>query len=145
MRIPGMAVKCCQIKAGTFRVGQPGALGATPYAAATLSFRQMADKWIADPGRGGGARLVALKDHRYRLARICGFVVPGSNPPRTFGASSVGHLTASDIEAYRLSRKAEGVSVVARNHDMKPLRQLWNLALRHRLVEHTPFRHEHLV
>jgi len=134
-----------QIKGGVFRLGTPSPVAGQLETSAPLTFRQIADKWVADPGKGGGARLVAIKDHAYRLNQVCAFAVPGTNPPRTFGASPVDHLTASDIEAYRLARKAAGVSVVTRNHDMKLLRQVWNWALRHRLVQKTPFRHEHLV
>jgi integrase len=134
-----------KIKQGTFRLGQVAFVSEEGETGAGLSFRQVSDKWLADPGRHGGARLVALNDHRYRLAQVCAFVVPGTNPPRTFGACKIAELTASDIEAYRLIRKATGVSVVTRNHDIKLLRQVWNWAMRHRLVDHTPFRYEHLV
>lgn len=68
-----------------------------------------------------------------------------ANPPRTFGICSMEHLTAADIEAYRLSRKMVWMSVLTRNHDIKLLRQAWNSAMRHRLVQHTPFRYQHLV
>ena len=134
-----------QIKDGVFRFGQPTPIARPVEPTGILTFRQVGDKWLADTGKGGGARLVAVKDHKYRLNQVCAFVVPGTNPPRTFGASAIGHLTASGIEAYRLFRKGEGISVVTRNHDIKLLRQVWNWALRYRLVARTPFRHEHLV
>ena len=134
-----------QIKDRVFRLGQPVPVVATAEPTEVLTFRQVADKWLVDPVSGGGARLVAVKDHKYRLNQVCGFIVPGTNPPRTFGASPIAHLTASDIEAYRLSRRAAGLSVVSRNHDIKLMRQVWNWAMRCRLVDRTPFRHEHLV
>ena len=129
-----------QIKDGVFRFGLPTPIVGATEQAGILTFREIANKWLADAGKGGGARLVAVKDHTYRLNQVCAFIVPGTNPPRAFGVSPIDHLTASDIEAYRMARKAAAVSVVTRNHDMKLLRQVWNWALRHRLIERTPFR-----
>src|SRR4029079_14289160 len=103
-----------QVKDRVFRLGLPVPVAAEDQTTEALTFRQVADKWLADPAKGGGARLVAVKDHAYRLNRVCACVVPGTSPARAFVAAPIEHLTASDIEAYRLSRKAAGVSVVTR-------------------------------
>jgi integrase len=134
------------IRHGTFRsyscLDAPAAI---MLASAPLTFRDAADRWLADSGKGGGARLVALKDHTYRLNLLCAFLLPGSQPPRTFGTLPFTEVAADDIEAYRQARKAAGRSIVTTNHDLKLLRLIFNWGIRRRLLTETPFRLGHLA
>lgn len=49
-------------------------------------------------------------------------------------------ITTGDVEAFRDARKAEGLSAVTVNHDLKLLRKMFNWGIRRELVEKTPFK-----
>ncbi|MGD9902819.1 MAG: tyrosine-type recombinase/integrase [Vicinamibacterales bacterium] len=123
------------IRAGTFAARQSLRL---PAAAppAPLTFRAFADDWA----RRRGYQLVRAKDNDYRLKRIHAFELPGSSPPTTFGDKSAADVTTGDIEAYRHHRRAQGVSPVTSNHDLKLLRKMFAWGVRERLIPATPFK-----
>ncbi len=77
-------------------------------------FRQFADEWCARRGY----QLVRPHDNDSRLNLICGFVLPGTEPPMTFGEKPVADITTGDIEAYRHRRRMQKRSPVTINHDL---------------------------
>ena len=87
----------------------------------TLTFRAFATEWSSRRGY----RLVRARDNDYRLKRIHEFELPGSSPPTKFGDKPAAAITTGDIEAYRHHRRAQGVSPVTSNHDLKLLREMF--------------------
>ena len=79
------------------------------------------------------------KDNDYRLEKINAFVVPGPIPI-AFGDKPVSSVTTDDIEAFRAARKAEGLSAVTVNHDLKLLRKMLNWGVRRGYLQRTPFK-----
>jgi integrase len=114
------------ILAGTFRTKQP-----TPIA---LPFRSFADIWTERRGK----HLVSAPLDAYRLGTICRFVVPGTKV--SFGDTRIDAITVDHIEAFRDARKAQGLSAVSINHDLRLLRKMFNWAVRKGYVERTPFK-----
>jgi hypothetical protein len=78
---------------------------------APTTFRQFADTWSARRGY----QLVRPRDNDYRLKLICNFVLPGTEPPMTFGERPVTEITTGDIEAYRHHRRTQRRSPVTIN------------------------------
>lgn len=106
-----------EVREGTFR--------STPdqsQARGELTFSQFAKLWH----EGNGQHLVRARDNGYRLALIEAFVLPGSEPPMTFGQKLAIAITLGDIEAYRSARKKRQLSAVTINHDLKLLRKMFN-------------------
>ena len=87
-----------------------------------------------------GKELVRPRDNRSRLDGINAFALPGVNPPLTFGQKSLCAITTDDIEAFRDARKAQGLSPVTVNHDIKLLRKMFNWGIRKGYMERTPFK-----
>jgi integrase len=58
----------------------------------------------------------------------------------TLGQKPLKDITADDVEAFRAARRAEGLSAVTVNHDLKLLRKMFNWAIRKRWLGRTPFR-----
>ena len=102
---------------------------------AKLSFRQFAEVWQTKRG----AELVRPKDNDYRIEKVNAFVLP-EQPPVSFGDKPLSAITTDDIEAFRAARKAEGLSTVTVNHDLKLLRKMFNWAIRKGYLDHTPFK-----
>jgi integrase len=59
-----------------------------------------------------------------------------------FGDKPLSSITADDIELFRAARKAEGLSAVTVNHDLKLLRKMFNWAIRKEYLKPTPFKAE---
>jgi integrase len=116
--------------------GSHGPAPATPDPHATLSFRAFAEVWKARVG----TTLASGKIHGYRLQTICAFQLPGTDPAITFGDKPLEEITTDDIEAFRDARKADGLSAVAVNHDLKLLRSMFNWAVRKGHTSRTPFK-----
>jgi hypothetical protein len=57
------------------------------------------------------------------------FVLPGPIPI-AFGDKAVSSITMDDVEAFRAARKAEGLSAVTVNHDLKLLRKMLDWGVR---------------
>ena len=123
------------IRAGVFPQ-QPKVLAAKPEPSEPTTFRQFADVWSARRGY----QLVRPRDNDYRLKLIGDFVLPGTEPPMTFGGKSVTEITTGDIEAYRHHRRAQRRSPVTINHDLKLLRKMFAWGIRERLLSATPFK-----
>jgi integrase len=104
------------------------------HAQEALRFRDFATKWK----ESRGAQLVRPRDNEYRLKKIEAFVVPDTS--MTFGDKDVKAITTGDIEAFRDARRAEGVSAVTVNHDLKLLRKMFNWGIRRGYLERTPFK-----
>lgn len=123
------------IRAGEFqeakRLRQP-----KPQQTAPVTFRQFADDWSARRGY----QLVRPGDNDSRLKLICAFVLPGTEPPTTFGEKPVADITTGDIEAYRHHRRTQKRSAVTINHDLKLLRKMLAWGIRERLLLATPFK-----
>ncbi len=120
------------IREGKFRAEvQP-----EPASEAVLLFREFATKWK----EARGVQLVRPRDNDYRLKKIEAFVLPDTVPPLMFGDKAVRAITIGDIEAFRDARKAEGLSPVTVNHDLKLLRKMFNWGIRRGYVERTPFK-----
>ena len=98
-----------------------------------LSFGAFAEVWK----ERRGAHLVRPKDNEYRLRKICSFLIPGKP---TFGEMPLSALTTDDIEAFRDSRRAAGLSPVTVNHDLKLLRKMLNWGVKKGYLERTPFK-----
>lgn len=123
------------IRAGTFAVKASDEAKA-PAFIAPLTFRGFADDWA----KRRGYQLVRAQDNDYRLKRIHAFELPGSSPPTRFGDKPAADITTGDIEAYRHHRRAQGVSPVTSNHDLKLLRKMFAWGVRERLIPATPFK-----
>jgi integrase len=120
------------IREGKFRAEvQPDTVPET-----VLTFRVFAQKWK----EARGVQLVRPRDNDYRLKKIEAFVLPDTNPPLALGDKGVREITTGDIEAFRDARKAEGLSPVTVNHDLKLLRKMFNWGIRRGYVERTPFK-----
>ena len=127
------------IRARTYpaRLASPGApTGVVPPTKEPLSFKAFAKIW----DERWGYQLVRPRDNRYRIGVIASFVLPGTNPPVTFGTKDVNALVPADIDAFRHSRKAEGLSAVTVNHDLKLLRKMFNWGLRNGYLHRSPFK-----
>jgi integrase len=105
--------------------------------AAELTFRQFAQKWQDLRGN----QLVNASDNKHRLRKGNAFVLPGPMPT-AFGDKPLSSITADDIELFRAARKAEGLSAVTVNHDLKLLRKMFNWAIRKGYLKRTPFKAE---
>lgn len=103
---------------------------------APLTFAEFAKEWA----HRRGYQLVRSRDNDYRLKAIRAFVLPGTDPPVTFGEKPVAAITAGDIEAYRHHRRGAGLSAVTSNHDLKLLRKMFAWGVRERLIPSTPFK-----
>jgi hypothetical protein len=121
------------IREGRFR--QQHVVELVARSANTLTFRQFAEIWKAK--RGG--ELVRPKDNDYRIEKVKAFVLSGPQPT-AFGDKPLSSITTDDIEAFRESRKAEGLSAVTANHDLKLLRKMFNWGIRKGYMERTPFK-----
>jgi integrase len=121
------------IREGRFR--QQHVVELVARSADTLTFRQFAEIWKAK--RGG--ELVRPKDNDYRIEKVKAFVLSGPQPT-AFGDKPLSSITTDDIEAFRESRKAEGLSAVTVNHDLKLLRKMFNWGIRKGYMERTPFK-----
>jgi integrase len=125
------------IRAGEFQGPQESAAHQPrPHEPAPMTFRQFADEWRARRGY----QLVRPGDNDSRLKLICAFVLPGAQPPITFGERPVAAVTTGDIEAYRHHRRIQKRSAVTINHDLKLLRKMFAWAIRERMLVATPFR-----
>lgn len=125
------------IRAGEFEPGAHRPRPAKPLQAPT-TFAQFADDWESRRGY----QLVRPRDNTYRLKLIKAFVLPGTDPPMTFGEKPVAHITTGDIEAYRHHRRTLKLSAVTINHDLKLLRKMFAWGIRERLLTMTPFKIE---
>ena len=101
-----------------------------------LTFAQFAETWEERRGR----ELANAYDSGHRLKKICGFKLPGANPPINFGQKPVSSITTDDVESYRDYRKAKGLSPVTVNHDLRLLRKMFNWGIRKGYLERTPFK-----
>lgn len=120
------------IRNGTFRSVPALDAGADT----SLPFRRFAEMWLG----GRGKEIVSAPIDRYRLATICSFQLPGTDPPLQFGDKVVQAITIDDIEAFREARKAAGLSAVSVNHDLRLLRKMFNWGVRKRHLAQTPFK-----
>jgi integrase len=120
-----------EIRAGTFRASS------AEQVRGELTFSQFAKLWHEQNGQ----YLVRARDNGYRLALIEAFVLPGTDPPLTFGQKHASAITVGDIEAYRTERKGQQkLSAVTVNHDLKLLRKIFNWGIRFGYLELTPFK-----
>ena len=55
-------------------------------------------------------------------------------------APRLSSITTEDIGAFRPARKAEGLSAVTVNHDLKLLRKMLNWGIRRGYLQRTPFK-----
>jgi len=126
-----------EIREGTFeRPDGPKDAGEETSAEPTLTFARFAEDWKKERGY----QLAGARDNAYRLGTICRFTLPESSPPRTFGDTPVVCISVGDIEAFREARKAEKLSPVAINHDLRLLRKMFNWAVRKGVLNTTPFK-----
>lgn len=121
-----------QIKAGTFK---PPTRTPSPATVDVMTFAKFAGIWNERVGK----HLVRPRDNDYRLAKVKAFVLPGTNPPLTFGDKPLKDITTDDIEAYRDARKATGLSAVTVNHDLKLLRKMFRWGVKKRHLMENPF------
>jgi integrase len=120
------------IRAGTFRaVPEP-----IPMTAATLTFHAFAEIWKERRGKD----LVSAPIDVYRLKTVEAFTLPGIEPAMTFGEKLLDAITVDDIEAFRDARKANGLSPVSINHDLRLLRKMFNWAVRKGYLQRSPFK-----
>jgi integrase len=103
---------------------------------AVTTFEAFAQIWTERRGKD----LVSAPIDAYRLKTINGFVLPGTQPPLAFGAKRLDSITTDDIEGFRDSRKAKGLSAVSVNHDLRLLRKMFNWAIRKGHIERSPFK-----
>ena len=90
-----------------------------------LTFRQFAEEWK----KLRGWQLVNAKDNEHRIKKVNAFLLPGPVPV-AFGDKRLSCITTNDIEVFRAARKAEGLSSVTVNHDLKLLRKMFNWGIR---------------
>lgn len=119
------------IREGKFRLAEEQRLEQTP-----LTFSAFAEKWKEEKG----VDLVGAKDNVYRLETIKSFVLLESTPPLSFGEKAIRDIRADDIDAFRRWRKANNLSAVTINHDLKLLRKMFNWGIKKGVLERTPFR-----
>lgn len=124
------------IRAGEFQEAQQRARQTRPQQTAPMTFRQFADEWRARRGD----QLVRPGDNDSRLKLISAFVLPGTEPPMTFGEKPVADITTGDIEAYRHHRRTQKRSAVTINHGLKLFRKMLAWGIRERLLTATPFK-----
>jgi integrase len=124
------------IRAGEFHDTTQQVRQPKPLQQAPMTFRQFADEWSVRRGY----QLVRPRDNDSRLKLICAFVLPGADPPITFGEKPVIDITTGDIEAYRHHRRVQKRSAVTINHDLKLLRKMLAWGIRERLLTATPFK-----
>ena len=98
-----------------------------------LTFADFAKVWEERRGR----ELANAYDNKHRLKKVCAFRLPGET---TFGQKPLASVTTDDIEAYRDYRKAQGLSAVTVNHDLRLLRKMFNWGLGKGYLEVTPFK-----
>ena len=103
---------------------------------APMTFRAFAEEWRSRRGY----QLVRPRDNDSRLKMIRAFVLPGTDPPMTFGEKPVADITTGDIESYRHHRREQKRSAVTINHDLKLLRKMFAWGIRERLLTATPFK-----
>jgi len=84
--------------------------------------------------------LTNARDNGYRLRKIRAFLLPGTTPPLALGDKAVEQVSLNDVESYRDHRKAQGLSPVTINHDLKLMRKIYNWAIRKGLASRTPFK-----
>jgi hypothetical protein len=125
-----------RIRAGAFKAAIEREARRSGEPETILTFSEFAETWKKRKGH----TLVNARDNSYRLGTICRFVLPASAPPRTFGASNVLSITTNDIDAFRDFRKADGLSSVTINHDLRLLRKMFNWGIRSGLLARTPFK-----
>jgi len=119
------------IRAGTFRTARDES-----QVRGELTFTQFARLWH----EGNGQYLVKARDNRYHLGLIEAFVLPGTEPPVTFGQKLASAITVGDIESYRAARRQQRRSAVTINHDLKLLRKMFNWGIRFGYLDETPFK-----
>lgn len=124
------------IRAGEFQEAQQRARQPKAPQGAPMTFRQFANEWSARRGY----QLVRPRDNDSRLKLVCAFVLPGTQPPMSFGEKPVADITTGDIEAYRHHRRVQKRSAVTINHDLKLLRKMLAWGIRERLLTSTPFK-----
>jgi integrase len=107
-----------------------------PVAAPVVTFAAFARTWSERRGK----QLVRPRDNDYRLKNIKAFILPGTDPPVTFGDKPLRAITTDDIESFRDARRAAGLSAVTVNHDLKLLRKMLNWGIRKGYLERTPFK-----
>ena len=101
-----------------------------------LSFAQFSKVWEERRGR----ELANAYDNKHRLKKVCAFRFPGETASMTFGQKPLASITTDDIEAYRDHRKAQELSPVTVNHDLRLLRKMFNWGIRKGYLEATPFK-----
>ena len=131
VRKPGSRPTRSGSPSGTVRFAPPNR-----QARGELTFAQFAALWK----EAAGKFLVRPRENDYRLGLIEKFVLPGSDPPLTLGHKLAAAITVGDIEAFRAMRKAQGLSTVTVNHDLKLLRKMFNWGIRTGYLETTPFK-----
>jgi integrase len=99
-----------------------------------ITFTEFAEVW--EKRRGG--ELVRPRDNSYRLKKIINFALPGQAV--TFGEKGLTAITTDDVEAFRDWRRAQGLSPVTINHDLKLLRKMLNWGIRKGYLERSPFK-----
>ena len=100
------------------------------------TFEQFATVWEERRGR----ELANAYDNKHRLQKIFRFQLPGAAAPTTFGQKPLTSITTDDVEAYRDHRKAQGLSAVTVNHDLRLLRKMFNWGIQKGHLERTPFK-----
>lgn len=125
------------IREGRIRQQQVDASRDEPAPVGALTFRQFAEEWQ----NVRGIQLVNAKDNAHRLKRVNAFLLEGRIPVG-FGDKQLSCITTDDIEAFRAARKAEGLSAVTVNHDLKLLRKMFNWGIRKGYLKQTPFKVE---
>jgi integrase len=123
------------IRDGSFRAPVTAAAPQIGVATAPMTFAGFAEIWKERRGKD----LVRPRDNDYRLAKIAAFAIPHRDGA-TFGEIPLAAITIDDIEAFRDSRKVEGLSPVTVNHDLKLLRKMLNWGIRRGHLEKSPFR-----
>jgi hypothetical protein len=109
------------IRAGEFQETPEPIRQPKPQHQAPMTFHEFAKEWRARRGY----QLVRPRDNDSRLKLIRAFVLPGTDPPMTFGEKPVADITTGDIEAYRHHRREQKLSAVTINHDLKLLRKMF--------------------
>ena len=101
-----------------------------------LTFAEFAKVWEERRGK----QLVRPQDNRSRLNRVEAFILPGTQSPTPLGQKPLRDVTTDDIEAFRDARRAQGLSPVTVNHDLKLLRKMLNWGVRKGYLDTTPFK-----
>ena len=109
---------------------------ARPPAPDEPTFAQFANVWEERRGK----ELANASDNKHRLKKVVGFPLPSARPPLTFGQKTLSSITTDDVEAYWDHRKAQGLSPVTVNHDLRLLRKMFNWGIRKGYLEQTPFK-----